>query len=204
MPGFALRVFFPLVAEWVERTNGEGALNARMAGQRLYSLGDDGELVARPATSDGGAWLADDALPETLVPVLGLFFEEMWPVLVSATDTLRAFVASDVHTLGDELPGKTFTATPGFEALQTGDGALTHAFEIGGVAGRRMVVPYQMWMLQRLLGVLERCTASAESRHAIEGLLARFDRGPELMGLADLLGGLRVRKQGARLFSEAA
>lgn len=204
VPGFALRVFFPLVAEWVERTNGESALNARMAGQRLYSMGADGELVPRPATSDGGAWLPGDAIPESLLPFVGLFFEEMWPVLRSATERLRAFVDGDAHTLGDELPGKTFTATPGFEALQTGDGPLTHAFEIGGAPGRRMVVPYQTWMLQRLLAVLERCTASAPGRAAVEELLARFARGPELLELGGVLGDLRIRKQGARLFSARA
>ncbi len=204
VPGFALRVFFPVLAEWVERTNGEGALNARMKGQSLYSIGESGELVPRPATSDGGEWLGDDVVPETLCPMLGVFFDEMWPVLDSATRTLRAYVESDAHTIGDELPGKTFLATPGFEALQTGDGALTHAYEIEGVEGRRMVVPYQTWMLQRLLGVLERCTASEAGRSAVQDLLAGFERGPELLGLGELLGDLRVRKAGARLYSARA
>ncbi|MEM9176576.1 MAG: glutathione S-transferase family protein, partial [Myxococcota bacterium] len=142
MPGLALRTHFPLVAEWVERTNGEGALNARTFGQKLYSLDAAGELVARPATSDGAAWLADDVIPPTLEPLIGVFFEEMWPVLQRAIETLRVFVASPGHTPGDELPGKTFTATPGFVELQTGEGPLTHAFSIGGVESRRMVVPY--------------------------------------------------------------
>ena len=56
---FALRTDFPVLSEWVERTNGEGALNARMYGQKLYSLDDDGELIQRVATSDGGEWLED-------------------------------------------------------------------------------------------------------------------------------------------------
>lgn len=204
VPGFALRVFFPVLAEWVERTNGEGALNARVKGQSLYSLDEGGTLVPRPATSDGGEWLDGDVLPDTLEPVLAVFFDEFWPVLDTATRTLRAFVRSHAHAIGDELPGKTFLATPGFEALQTGDSPLTHAFEIGGVEGRRMVVPYQTWMLQRLLGVLERCTASAAGREAVSGLLGRFERGPELLELEALLGGLRIRKEGARLFSASA
>jgi len=53
VPGFALRVFFPVLAEWVERTNGEGALNARVKGQSLYSLDEGGTLVRRP----DGYWL---------------------------------------------------------------------------------------------------------------------------------------------------
>jgi glutathione S-transferase len=199
--GFALRTHFPLVCEWVERTNGEGALNARMYGQKLYSLDAEGELVARPATSDGGAWLGNDEIPETLVPVLRVFFEEMWPVLHDAARVLTEFIASDAHAPGGELPGKTFTATPGFEEFQTGEGALTHSFEIGGVRGRRMVVPYQMWMLQRVEQALVACTASAAGRAATEAFLAGFDRGPELLELGHILAGCRMRKEGARLFS---
>jgi len=203
VPGFALRVWFPLVCEWVERTNGEGSLNARRYGQKLYSLDAAGKLVARPATSDGGEWLPDDVVPESLDPVLGVFFEEMWPVLRDAAGVLTRFIAGEHHAPGGELPGKTFTATPGFEAHQTGAGALTHAFSIGGVAGRRMVVPYQMWMLERIERVLARCTASAGGRASIEAFLGRFDGGAELLDLATLLAGCRVEKRDARLYSVA-
>ncbi len=199
--GFALRTHFPIVCEWVERTNGEGALNARMYGQRLYSLDASRALVGRPATSDGGDWLADDAIPETLVPVLRVFFAEMWPVLASTARVVTAFIASGAHGPGGELPGKTFFASPGFEALQTGDGALTHEFAIGGVRGRRMVVPIQLWMLERVERVLASCTASAAGRSAVEAFLAGFEHGRELLALGALLAGCRVRKEGARLFS---
>ncbi len=198
--GFALRTHFPLVCEWVERANGEGALNARSYGQRLYSLGADGELIGRPATSDAGEWLPDDRIADTLQPVLGVFFEEMWPVLRSTLDVLRAFIASDAHAPGAELPGKTFTATPGFEDHQTGDGALTHEFELGGVRARRMVVPYQVWMLGRLADALRECTAG---REALTGLLEPFEHGPELLELDKLLEGCRVSKQGGLLYSDA-
>jgi hypothetical protein len=199
--GFALRTHFPLVSEWVERTNGEGALNARTYDQKLYSLGPDGELVGRPATSDGGAWLPDDVVPETLLPVIGVFFEEMWPVLKSSMDVLRAFIAGGAHEPGGELPGKTFIATPKFAEHQTGEGALTHAFEIGGIQSRRMVVPYQVWMLQRLADALRECTATADGRAAVEALLVPFEGGTDLLALDSLLDGCRVRKEGGRLYS---
>lgn len=200
--GFALRTHFPLVCEWVERANGEGALNARMYGQQLYSLGPDGELVGRPATSDGGAWLADDEIPDTLLPVLHVFFDEMWPVLASSAHVLTQFIDSDAHAPGGELPGKTFTATPGFEAHQVGDGALTHAFEIGGVTGRRMVIPYQIWMMQRLESVIGQVLQSDPGRSAMEDFAVPFARGSELLELSKLLEGCRVRKEGALLFAE--
>jgi glutathione S-transferase len=200
--GFALRTHFPLVCEWVERTNGEGALNARSYGQRLYSVGPDGALIGRPANSDAGEWLSDDRVADTLLPVIGVFFEEMWPVLRSTLEVLSAFVASAAHGSGGELPGKTFTATPGFESHQTGEGALTHEFEIGGVRERRMVVPYQVWMLQRLADVLRECTEGL-GRQSIDRFLKPFDRGSELLELDALLKGCRVRKEGGRLYSVA-
>ena len=202
--GFALRSFFPFTAEWVERTNGEACLNARSYDQKLYGLGPEGELVARPANGDAAEWLPDDTLPETLLPILGVFFEEMWPVLRSSMERLSAFVASGEHQRGGELPGKTFTATPGFEALQTGEGPLTHGFELGGVRGRRMVVPYQVWMLQRLAGALDSCLTTPGGRESIPALLSRFPGGSELLDLDQHLAGCRIRKEGALLFSEEA
>ena len=132
--GFALRTHFPLVCEWVERTNGEGALNARTYDQKLYSLGPGGELIGRPANSDGAAWLPDDTVPESLLPVVAVFFEEMWPVLVSAIERLTAFIASDAHEPGSELPGKTFFADPGFgEPMNVA--RTVQVMEDAGVAG---------------------------------------------------------------------
>lgn len=201
VPGFALRTHFPLVTEWVERTNGEGALNSRSYGQKLYSLDERGELVGRPANGDGAEWLEGDRVADSLKPVIAVFFEEMWPVLCSSMAVLGAFIASDAHEPGGELPGKTFTATPGFFEHQTGNGALTHAFEIGGVRGRRMVIPYQIWMLQRVAEAVSRSCADATSRGSLASFLAKFEHGEELLGLGDLLEGCRVRKRGALLYS---
>jgi glutathione S-transferase len=201
--GFELRSRWPLVAEWVERANGEGALNARSYGQRLYRLGSDGALVGAPATSDGGAWLPDDAIALTLVPVLEVFFEEMWPVLDDAIEVVRRHLASGAHAPGGELPGKSFTASPGFEPLQTGGGALTHEFELGGVRERRMIVPYQIWMLQRLAAVLRECTATPPTRARVEAFLAGFPSGPRLLELDARLSAFRIHKRGGRLFSAA-
>lgn len=201
VPGFEMRTRFPLVAEWVERTNGTNALNSRSYNQKLYSLGPDGELVPRPATSHGGEWLEDDEVPDTLLDVLGVFFSEMWPVLESSMERVTALAASDDFAPGSELAGKTFTPTPGFEALQTGDGPLTHDFEIGGIKERRMVFPYHIWMLQRLAAVLGSCTESGANRAAIEAMLGRFDGGSRFLDLETSLSGCRVRKTGGRIFA---
>jgi len=196
VPGFALRCWFPLVCEWVERTNSEGCLNARQYGQKLYGLGPDGSLVGREAMSDNGDWLANDVVPDTLDPVLSLFFDEMWPVLRASISALSAFISSADHVVGEELPRKTFTATPGFESLQTGDGPLTVPFEIGGVSSRRMVVPNQIWMLQRIESAMEKAD------HTVLGSwLRRFTGGSDFLALDSQLDGCRIRKQGGQYFS---
>ena len=141
-------------------------------------------------------WLPNDQVPETLEPVFRIFFDEMWPYLEASTRALRDYIASEAHALGDELPRKTFTASPGFEAAQTREGPLTVPFEIGGIAARRMVVPYQMWMLDRL----EAALADADPT-SLRDWLARFERGEEILELDTRLEGCRVRKDGGRLVS---
>ena len=109
---------------------------------------------------------------------------------------MRRFFESDAHRVGDELPRKTFTATPGFESVQTGDGALTVHFEIGGIPGRRMVVPYQIWMLVRIEDAM-----TSANRQALSSWLGEFPSGQEILDLQSRLQGCRVRKHGGRLFS---
>jgi len=140
-------------------------------------------------------------MPATLDALVAVFFEEMWPMLTSTMEKTSAFIASAAHEAGGELPGKTFTADlPWFEH-QTGDGALTHDFEIGGIAARRMIVPYHVWMLQRLAGVLDEATASEAGRSNVTAWLEQFSNGRELLELNDRLADCHIRKEGARLFS---
>ena len=198
--GFMLRTQHPIVSEWVERTNGHN-VTARTYGQKLYSLGEDGELIGRPATSDGGQWLKDDHVPQSLDALAAVFFEEMWPMLTSTMEKTAAFIASDAHEPGGALPGKSFTADLPWFDHQTGDGALTHDFEIGGIEARRMVTPYHVWMLQRLAGVLDEATANEAGRASVTAWLDQFPNGGELLELNDRLTDCRVRKEGALLFS---
>jgi glutathione S-transferase len=201
--GFQLHTRHPLVSEWVERTNGTNSLNARSYRQKLYSLGEGGELVARPATSDEGQWLPDDTVPATLDAVVAVFFEEMWPVLKSTLERTAAFIASAAHEVGGELPGKTFFADLPWLEHQTGEGALTHEFEIGGVRARRMVAPIHVWKLQRVDAALDLAIATDAGRERIEAWLDGFPNGRELLELSQRLQGCRVRKEGGRLFSES-
>lgn len=199
VPGFDLRSRFPLTAEWVERTHGNDNVNARSYAQRLYSL-DGAQLISRPATSDGGVWLPDDAIPAGVHALIGVFFSEMWPVLKTATQCLTQFVKSNDHQIGDELPRKSFTASPGFEAFQTNGGSLTHAFTLGGASARRMVVANQIWMLQRLSPIALACAAN----QSVLGWLDEFENGRDLLAVEAMMDGYRIEKRGGKIYSAAA
>ena len=171
-------------------------MNARRFGQKLYSVGDDGELIGREAMSDDGAWLPDDEVPATLIPILQIFFEQMWPFLTSSISALSAFIASDRHEIGNELPRKSFTATPGFEEYQTGEGLLTVPFEMGGAA-RRMVVPTQIWMLQRMGAAM-----AAADQAELADWLKQYSLGEEIHTLDEMIADCRIHKQGVRQLSK--
>ena len=177
VPGEMIRRQFPLVAKWIVRCH-------------------DG-LVGR---SDNGDWLPDDDIPESILPMLGVFFSEMWPVLQSSCHIISRYLAS-THNRSNPLPGKSFSAS---HPDQMRSGPLVHNFTLpfdksgrpGGTShGRRMVLPYQVWMLQRLEPTIQ--------QHSTEvgKLLRRVAGGMPLLDLSTLLDGCRVRKQGGRIYA---
>jgi glutathione S-transferase len=100
VPGRDMRIDYPLVAEWVERTNGTNALNARTYDQKLYHLAADGSLVGSVANSDDGQWLRDDRIADTLMPLIDVVFDEMWPCLQASGEALRAYLRRCSVTMG--------------------------------------------------------------------------------------------------------
>ncbi|MEO1190887.1 MAG: glutathione S-transferase family protein [Pseudomonadota bacterium] len=196
--GLELRCDFPLVTEWIERSYGTNDLNARGYAQTLYRVDESGELVPVPATSDQAKLLADDAVPDSLLPLLGVFFEECWPVLRRSMDVLGAYYRDAGLGPGDPLPSKSFMASPGFESQQRDAGPLTIPFEIGGISSRRMLVPNHIWMLQRLENRLQ--AAIAQSGQApILAFLSQWEDGPDLLALPRLLRTCRVARTGGAL-----
>ena len=69
-------------------------------------------------------------------------------------------------------------------------------FEIGDAAGRRMVVPTQIWMLQRM-GVAMAAANQAE----IADWLKQFSCGEEILKLDEMMADCRIDKRGGRLLS---
>lgn len=178
VPGQMMRADFPRVADWCERTH-------------------RGEVV-------DGDWLQLDVVPETILPLLQVFFDEFWPVLRSTcgvvTRYLREERAADNQA---PLPGKSFGPSS-FD--QHRGGPLTHCFSLpfdevgrpgGRSTGRRLVIPYQIWMLQR---IEEMSLRNGDAVPRLMPLLSRLRDGVDLLHLPDLLDGCRVRKEGGRIY----
>jgi hypothetical protein len=64
-----------------------------------------------------------------------------------------------------------------------------------------MVVPYHVWMLQRLSIVVRECVEAKSGWDSIESLLSQLPSGKQLLTLDGDLAGCRVRKVGGRLFA---
>lgn len=184
VPGDMMRREFPRVAAWCERLHDEGG--ARSAGG---GVGPED-------------WLDDDQVPETVLPLLHVFFNEFWPVLKSSCEVLARYLRPS-GTKSVRLPDKSFTAA---SPDQQGSGPLVHKFSLpfdrqgrpGGISeGRRMVLPYHVWMLQRVEATLSAC-----NRSVVEEFVAAFPNGKDLGRLSDMLAPCRVRKVGGRIFSD--
>jgi hypothetical protein len=200
-----------------------------------------GELVDDPAVGGGaghdgtGEWYAHDEVPPTVMSMLKCFFVEMWPVLVSTMGIMGHRLKGNQRTV-DPLPSKSFGPTT---HQQMGSGSLTHEFTLPvyhrdaagpgntprmtmaagqSVKGRRMVVPYHLYMLQ---GLCDDYLTPARTLHG-DALVQSFlkecgdmcgennqqsssgDSGssllPSLMALPELLSGCRVEKRGGKIY----
>lgn len=110
-------------------------------------------MLALPNGGDGD-WLAGDAIPETLVPVLRAVFREFTPLLAETSRAVRAALPS--------LP-------PG-KALPRGLGPV--AYPVGAGTHRRAALPYVLWMVQRSLDVFGWMDGGEQAavRSALSGL----------------------------------
>ena len=195
VPGFMMRTPYPLVSEWIDRANGSLEAGPHSYRQTAYKL-EEGELVPTCGATDGGQLLPGDDVPASILPLLNVFFEEMWPVLKSSMAVLTDYLASGQHERGTSLPFKSFYSPAQFRELQSKGGALSHEFEIGGVHETRMVSAYQVWMLRRLSDAMSFSTVQAELSEFLDGIPG----GPEILELPQRLTGCRLRKHFEQLY----
>ena len=90
------------------------------------------EPPALSADKDTGAFLPDDAIPETLLPILKRMMREQGPCLVDLVHQIAAWKEANPNTDIPRMIGM-------------------HAFSIDGTTGQRLILPYTQWMLQRAM-----------------------------------------------------
>lgn len=79
-----------------------------------------------------GDFVADDGIPVTLIPLLEMFADEHLPILLDTAKHLSAWAA-------DKSSGEFVPRALGM-----------HAFTIDGVEDNRAILPFGLWMLQRV------------------------------------------------------
>ncbi len=138
-PGEMMRKTAPAVVAWVERM-----------------------VSNEPAE---GSFLDDDAIPESLLPVLNHMAAEQLPVLQDTAERLSAWRNDDTSR---QQPDSTVPRQIG-----------RHQFSMEGVIGERMVLPYGLWMWQRSLDYYQSLTG--EDRQAANHILSKtgFDASLE-------------------------
>ncbi|MCF6292465.1 MAG: glutathione S-transferase N-terminal domain-containing protein [Robiginitomaculum sp.] len=107
-----------------------------------------------PQQALSGEFLADDEVPETLLPILRMFAGEQLPILLDTLDDLKKWLSENPDT--KELPRIT-----GF-----------HKYKIDGVEEDRAVLPFSLWMLQRVLDHL--ASLSGDDRKFAAELLTKI------------------------------
>jgi len=126
-PGRLMRERSPHVAAWVERM-----------------------ISGEPAA---GEFLADDAVPETLMPVLSRMADEQVPVLL---DTARRVAEWQEENPGTDRIPRTLGR---------------HRFRIEGVEEERALLPFALWMWQRPMDYIQ--GLNGQSRKKADELLAK-------------------------------
>lgn len=150
-PGRLMRTRAPAVAAWVER---------------MFEF--------NPSCGD---WMQDDAVPDTLLPILRRQFSEQFPVLRDTVAAVDQWVRA--HP-GERLPRKIGT----------------HRFQLNGVEGERALMPYPQWMLQRALDYY--ASLEPTDRAAVDDLLREVG-GLEPMSMTIPV---RLRRQNNRLWPD--
>lgn len=118
-PGRLMKQQAPHVAAWVERMN--------------------------TAENIEGQFLAEDAIPETLLPILQRLFKECWPALQSSSKALADWAEDKL--LGDSIPRRL--------GMQT--------YIIGDVSEEQMCLPFGQWMMQRPLDYFDQLDTEAKA-----------------------------------------
>lgn len=119
-PGNLMKRIAPNVAAWVERMNQVNVTE--------------------------GEYLADDTIPDTLLPLLTDMFAQLWPVLQSTTEALSLW--REKHPQEHFIP-----RTVG-----------EHSFSVGGISEKRAISSFHQYKLQRVLDTYQQNDVQAKAQ----------------------------------------
>ena len=106
-----------------------GDLMRRIAPNVVRWIGD----MNTPAPNSG-SFLSNDEIPETLLPILKVMFNECMPALMASIDANATWIEANPDAEIPRVVGE-------------------HEYSIGGKRGKRMMRSYSQWMLQRPLSL---------------------------------------------------
>ena len=118
-PGKLMKRLAPNVHRWVERMNQESV--------------------------EPNEWLAEDAIPETLMGILRQQFTDFWPIQLATVAANERWILNNPST--EILPRKV------------GE----HAFTLGNTAENRVLLSFNQWKLQRVLDVYQNFNEAEKS-----------------------------------------
>lgn len=108
------------------------------------------DVMNTPAPCSG-SFLADDVVPETLLPILRRMYRECMPAMAQTIATTAEWINANPDA--DEIP------------RAIGE----HEFQIGAVREKRMIRPFQQWMFQRPLSFYQ--SLSEDDKAPVDRLL---------------------------------
>ena len=138
-PGKLMRERAPAVVAWVERMNSD------------------------EASLQSGAWLENDEIPSTLMPILKRMVGEQLPVLLDTDKQLSVWRENN----------------PDAEEIERYIG--THKFSVEGVEGERVILPYSLWMYRRAVDYYQSIEKTDDVIELLNntGLKGALDKGLE-------------------------
>jgi glutathione S-transferase len=136
-----------------------GALMRRIAPHLVGWI----ERMLDPAPSQHAEFLPDDAIAETLLPILRRMMREQLPVLADSAARLRTW-----------LPEHANESVPRTLGM--------HEYTLDGARGQRIIRPYSLWMLQRARDTYRRLQPAHGDR--LDAILRSVD-GLGFMTFAD-------------------
>lgn len=122
------------------------------------------EYTHAPQHCLAGDFLEGDEIPVGVMEMLQRFAAQQWPVLKATSEALKAWSS-------EQAPGSEIPRILGFHKVELGHGGAT-------VTTDRAIIPYALWMLQRVTDYRE--GLAGEARQSVDEMLRSI-------GAADLI-----------------